>query len=183
VISLRAKAAVLRAQGNWDEAEAVQRKALEKQPHESNRHTEMGLIQMALGKHPDALESFAKARQFAGGSDPSYWIDANRALALIANDKCTEAMNTAQQAKRAYPPEGGFGEESAGLALIAAQSLCGQMAKARDDLRDFRAQPPSLRNLTEVGKVAALAANPKLIDGLRSAANKGGDGDVTTGAR
>ncbi len=174
---------MLRAQGNWDEAEAVQRKALEKQPHESNRHTEMGLIQMALGKHPDALESFAKARQFAGGSDPSYWIDANRALALIANDKCTEAMNTAQQAKRAYPPEGGFGEESAWLALIAAQSLCGQMAKARDDLRDFLAQPPSLRNLTEVGKVAALAANPKLIDGLRSAGNKGGDGDVTTGAR
>ena len=52
------------------------------------------------------------------------------------------------------------------------------MAKARDDLRDFLAQPPSLRNLTEVGKVAALAANPKLIDGLRSAGNKGGDGDV-----
>ena len=90
--SLRSKAIVLRAQGHWDEAAAVMSRVIKIQPLESNRRSEYGFILMVLGHSKEALEQFMAARQLAAGSDPVYVIDANIAIALVANDRFPEAI-------------------------------------------------------------------------------------------
>ena len=55
------------------------------------------------------------------------------------------------------------------MALIAAESANGQDAEARADLQKFLATPRTWRTMAEIQKFDYLAANPKLLDGLRRA--------------
>jgi adenylate cyclase len=167
--SLRTKAAVLRAQGNWDEAAAVSRRVIQLQPLESNRHSEYGFVLMVLGHYKEALEQYMTARQLAAGADPVFLIDANIALALVANDQLPQAIAQARLAIPEFPPDSGRIAEYPWLALIAAESESGQDAQARADLQKFLATPRSLHTMAEIQKVPYLSGNPKLLDGLRGA--------------
>jgi adenylate cyclase len=169
VIALRAKAAALRAQGNWDEAAAVLRRVIALQPLESNRHSELGGILMVQGRHKEALDSFMTAKQLAEGSDLVYLIDANIAVALVANDRFPEAIVQARLAIAEFPPDSGRVAEYPWLSLISAESANGQDAEARADLQKFLATTRTWRTIAEIQKFPYFATNSKLLEGLRRA--------------
>ena len=169
VISLRAKAAVLRAQGSWNEAEAILRRVIVMQPTEANRRYELGQVLQAQGKHAEALTSFQDARRFAGGSDPVFNYDGSIALADLAMGKPAEAIETARLSISEFPPGSGRVEEVPWLALIAAQSSSGQDDSARADLQKFLSTPRSWHSMAEVQQWPAFNANAPLMDGLRKA--------------
>jgi TolB-like protein len=167
--ALRAKSFVLRAQGQWEEAAAVLRRVIALQPLEGNRRSEYGMALMALGQHEEALENFLAAKRLAGGSDPIFMIDADIAMGLLACNRYPEAIAQARLAISEFPPETGRVGEGPWLALIASECLNGQDSEARESLRRFLSTPRILRSTGEVKKLAWLAANPKLIEGLRRA--------------
>jgi DNA-binding winged helix-turn-helix (wHTH) protein/TolB-like protein len=167
--SLRVKATVLRARGDWTTAEMLLRRVLTLQPTEANRHRELGECLMAQGRHQEALVSFQTARRFAGGGDPVYTYDANIAMANLALGQLAETQAAAQLAIGEMPPDTGRIGELPWLALIAAMSLSGNEEVAHADLRRFLATTRSWLSMTEVLKWSAFAANPKLLDGLSRA--------------
>jgi DNA-binding winged helix-turn-helix (wHTH) protein/TolB-like protein len=169
LLSLRAKAAVLRAQCNWDAAAAVLRRVIALRPLTGNRHTELGTVLMAQGNHKEALESFLTAKQLAAGSDPVYAIDTYIALELLATERFSEAIPQARLAIGEFPPDSGRWGEAPWLALIAADSESGQDAAARADLQTFLASSRTWSTMTAIEKLPAFAANPKLLEGLRRA--------------
>jgi tetratricopeptide (TPR) repeat protein len=164
--SLRVKASVLRARGDWSTAEALQRRVLTLQPTEANRHDELGECLMAEGRHQEALASYQTARKFAGGGDQVWWFDANIAMAYLALGQLAEAIATAQLAIGELPPDTGRSGERPRLVLIAATSLSGNEQGARADLQKFLATPRSWHSMAEVQKWPPFAANPKLLEGL-----------------
>jgi TolB-like protein len=168
-LSLRVKAAVLRAHGHWTEAEAVQREVLSLKPTESFRHYELGLILMAQGRHEEAWASLQTARRSAGGNNPLYCYDAEIAMANLALGRLAEAEAKARLAIGEMPRDIGRSEELPWLALIAATALSGNEKAARTDLQKFLAAPRSWHSMSEVRKWAAFATNPKLLEGLRRA--------------
>jgi tetratricopeptide (TPR) repeat protein len=124
--SLRAKAFVLRAQGKWQEAEAVLRRVIGLQPTEANRHYELGQVLMAEGRHQEALESFEAAKRFAGGGDGVFDYDAGIAMAELAMGQLAEATAMARLSLSEYPPDSGRAGEIPWLALIAAEGASGK---------------------------------------------------------
>ncbi len=166
---LRTKATVLRAQGNWGEAAAVMTRVIKMQPLESNRRSEYGFVLMALGRYKEALEQYMTARQLAVGTDQVYLIDANIAIAMVANDRFPEAIAQARLAIPEFPPDSGRIAEYPWLALIAAESQNGQDAEARADLQKFLAIPRTWHTIAEIQKFPYFAANPKLLEGIRRA--------------
>lgn len=169
LLALRARATVLRARGEWTAAEAVVRRAMGMQPTELARHYELGFIQMAEGRHQEALRSFQDARRFAGGADPIYLYDANIALAQLAIGQNAEAIGMAQTSISESPPIIGRWAEFPWLALVAALSDSGQDDSARADLRKFLATSRSWHSLSLVEQWPAFAANQNLLVGLRNA--------------
>ncbi len=167
--SLRAKASVLRAQGNWTEAEAVLRRVIEMQPTEANRRSELGGILLAQGRHQEALANFQDAKRFAGGGDSVFAYDANIALAELAMGRFVEAIGAARLSISESPPDTGRFGEVPRLVLISAQCGSGPNDSARADLQKFLSTPRSWRSMTEVQKWPAFAANTLLLEGLRKA--------------
>jgi DNA-binding winged helix-turn-helix (wHTH) protein/TolB-like protein len=167
--SLRVKATVLRARGDWTAAEMLLRRVLTLQPTEANRHSELGECLMAEGRHQEALVSFQTARQFAAGSDGVYWYDANIAAAYLALGQLDEAIATAKLAIGELPPDSGRVGELPSLVLTAATSLSGNEEAGRADLQKFLATPRSWHSMTEVQKWSPFAANPNMLDGLHRA--------------
>jgi tetratricopeptide (TPR) repeat protein len=125
VLALRAKAFALRAQGKWQEAEAVLHRMIDLQPTEANRHWELGQVLMAEGRHQEALESFEAAKRFAGGSDSVFIYDAYLATAERALGQLAEATAMARLSLSEFPPDSGRAGEAPWLALIAAESASG----------------------------------------------------------
>ena len=70
VDALRAKAIVLRAQGDLDEAAALSRKVIELDPQWGWRYRELGLILLIQGHYKEALENFVTAKQLVCRSRP-----------------------------------------------------------------------------------------------------------------
>ncbi|HME19967.1 MAG TPA: winged helix-turn-helix domain-containing protein [Acetobacteraceae bacterium] len=169
LLALRARTAVLRAQGDWPAAEAVVRRAIGLQPTEAMRHYELGFILMAEGRHQEALQSFRNARRFAGGSDPVHLFDANTAMANLAIGQLTEAIAMARTSISEFPPNTGRIAELPWLALIAATSDSGQDDEARADLHRFLATPRSWHSMSQIQEWPASVANRNLLDGLRNA--------------
>jgi tetratricopeptide (TPR) repeat protein len=165
-LSLLAKAFVLRAQGRWLEAEGVLRRVIDLVPTEANRHWELGQTLMAQGRHHEALDSFAAAKRFAGGSDDVYIYDSGIAQAKLALGRLTEAIAMARQSLSEFPPGS---VESAWLTLISAETLSSKDEAAQADLRRFLATPRRWHSMAKIEKFQPLAANPKLLDGLRQA--------------
>jgi tetratricopeptide (TPR) repeat protein len=105
VLALRAKAFALRAQGKWQEAEAVLHRMIDLQPTEANSHWELGQVLMAEGRHQEALESFEAAKRFAGGSDSVFIYDAYLAMAELALGQLAEATAMARLSLSEFPPD------------------------------------------------------------------------------
>jgi adenylate cyclase len=169
VDALRAKATVLRAQGDLDGAAAVLRRVIELRPLWGYRYNDLGSILLTQGHVKEALESFMTAKRLAVPTDAINFIDANIAIGLLANDRFLEAIAQARLAIAEFPAEGGRNAEFPWLALIAAESANGQDAVARADLQKFLATPRTLRTMAEIEKFPYFAANPKLLEGLRCA--------------
>jgi DNA-binding winged helix-turn-helix (wHTH) protein/tetratricopeptide (TPR) repeat protein len=167
--SLRVKATVLRAKGDWTAAEALLRRVLTMQPTEAKRHDELGQCLMAEGRHQEALVSFQTAKRFAGGADTVYSYDANIAMANLALGQLAEAIAAARLAIAEMPPDTGRVGEFPWLALIAATSASADEERAHTDLQQYLAAPRSWHSVTEVQRWLAFSVNPKLIDGLRLA--------------
>jgi adenylate cyclase len=167
--TLREKANVLRAQGHLDEAAALLRGLIERNPLAAMRYRELGAIQLTQGRPKEALEQFMTAKRLARGSDMVEAIDSNIAVALLANDRFPEAIEQARRTIPEIPAEGGGFAEAPWLALIAAESENGQDMEARADLQKFLATPRTWHTMAEIQKIPFLAGNPKLLEGLRRA--------------
>ena len=169
--ALREKSRVLRAQGDLDGAEVVVRKLIALKPVVSYRHNDLGWILLAQGRPKEALDSLITAKRLAA-TDTDFihqLLDANLAIALVANDRFIEAIPQARLAIAGFTSENGRDVEIPWLALIAAESLRGQEAQARADLEKFLAVPRTWRTMAEVGRFPLFAANTQLLEGLRRA--------------
>ena len=169
MMTLRARSKVLRAEGNWQEAERVQRRVINLQPTEGNRWLELGNILMAEGRHAEALASFENAKAFAGGGDNVYLIDAWIATAELAQGMLPEAIGTAHLSLSEFPSHSGRLGEIPWLTLIAAEADSGQDSAAKTDLQAYLATQRTWRSVEPVGKWPTLATNRNLLDGLRKA--------------
>jgi adenylate cyclase len=166
---LVAKATVLRAQGNLEEAAALLRRMINSRPAWGARYKDLGRVLLSQGKFKEALETFLTAKRLALGIEPVQQDDSNIAVALLANDQFPEAIAQARLAIAEFSPESGRDAEVPQLTLIAAESQNGQDEAARADLRTFLAGPRTLGSMAAIGRVPFLAANTKLLDGLRRA--------------
>jgi tetratricopeptide (TPR) repeat protein len=167
--TLREKANVLRAQGNLDEAAALLRGLIERDPLQAMRHRELGLILLIQGHPEEALEKFMTAKRLAGGGDVVEVIDANIAAGLLANERFPEAIEQARRTIPEFSPESGGNADYPGLVLIAAESESGQDTEARADVQKFLSTPRTWRTMAEIQKVPYLANYPKVLDSLRRA--------------
>ena len=169
VLSETVKASVLRAQGNWDAAAVLFRKVIERLPVQGRRYREFGSLLMVQGHFKEALENFMTAKELVTGTEPIALFDAQIASALLANDRYPEAITQARLAISEYPPGTGRNAEFPWLVLIAAESANGQDAEARANLQESLATPRTWRTMAEIQKVPYVAANTKLLEGLRRA--------------
>jgi hypothetical protein len=130
---------------------------------------DLGQILLTQGHNKEALENFVSAKRLisATGADPVAFLDSPLALALLVNDRFSEAIAQARLAIAEMPTESGVIAEIPWLALIAAESATGQDAEAQADLRKFLATPRTWRTMAEIQKSDYIAANPKLLEGLR----------------
>ena len=123
---------------------------------------------MLIQRHyRDALENFTTAKQLAVEGDPL--IDASLAAGLLANDRFPEAIAQAHLAMAEFSPDAGRDGEAPWLTLIAAESANGQDVEARADLQKFLATPRVLNTMAAILKAPKLAANAKMLEGLRHA--------------
>jgi len=171
--SLRAKSAMLRAQGRFNDAIAAAQAVIAENPAEPWAYKEIGLSRMYLGRPEEALEWFAKADRF-GPRDPGRWtwLD-GRGQALILLGRAGEALRSLRLAFDANP-----NSVSTHALLAAAYALNGQIDDARmalaayDRLRpgervaDFRKLAPVPLHLTSPDYQRQRA---RLKDGLRLA--------------
>ena len=165
--ALYSKILVLRAQGNFDGAAALARKAIELNPLAGWFHYQVGTARMGQGRYKDALESYTTAKQLIAVISPN--VDQSLANALLANDQFPEAITRAQVAIAEWTTDNWPFPEISWLVLIAAESENGQAAEARAALQKFLATPRTYRSIAEVKKRPELAANQRLLDGLRRA--------------
>jgi class 3 adenylate cyclase/TolB-like protein/cytochrome c-type biogenesis protein CcmH/NrfG len=73
IVALKIRAAVLRAEGKFEEAVAASQAVIAQNPGEPWSYKEIGLSQLYLGRFEEALIWFEKADQI-GPRDPSRWI-------------------------------------------------------------------------------------------------------------
>jgi len=163
VYLLRTKAYVLRAQGNMEQALAVNRRVIEIAPQLADSHREIGVILQGQGKFAEALASFRTARQLVDGDAV---LDGQTAAALLATGQFGDAVVLARTALRESP--GGVAD-TPWLTLIAAEAHAGQDGQARADLTAYLGANPATRSLAELRKSPYLASIPNLLDGLRRA--------------
>ena len=89
LIALKAKAALRRAQGKFDDAIAAAETVIMENPGEPWAYKEIGLLTLYLGKPEQALDWFAKAERI-GPRDPGRWtwLDGRgHALILLGRDE------------------------------------------------------------------------------------------------
>lgn len=72
IVALKVKAALLRAEGQFEEAIAASKVAIAQNPGEPWAYKEVGLSELYLGRFQEALDWFEKADQI-GPRDPSRW--------------------------------------------------------------------------------------------------------------
>ena len=103
LISLKAKAALLRAQGKFDDGIAAAEAVIAENPAEPWAYKEIGLSAMYLGRSHEALDWFAKAHRF-GPRDPGRWtwLD-GRGQTLILLGRDQEALQSFRLALEANP--------------------------------------------------------------------------------
>jgi adenylate cyclase len=138
--ALKAKAALRRAQGRFDDAIAAAEAVIMENPGEPWAYKELGLSTMYLGRSQDALGWFAKAARI-GPRDPGRWtwLD-GRGHTLILLGQDDEAIQSLIGALDANPRSLG-----SYAFLAAAYALVGRPDEARMALANFDREHPGTR--------------------------------------
>jgi adenylate cyclase len=126
LLALKAKAALLRAQGHFDDAITAAEAVIAENPGEPWAYKEIGLSSMYLGRVEQSLGWFAKADRF-GPRDPGRWtwLD-SRGHALILLGRDLEAIRFLRMALGANP-----NAVSTHAFLAAAYALAGRLDEAK----------------------------------------------------
>ena len=140
LMALKAKAALRRAQGKFDDAIAAAEAVIMENPGEPWAYKEIGLSTMYLGDPEQALEWFAKAERI-GPRDPGRWtwLD-GRGHALILLGRDDEAIRALNSALDANPKN-----VSPHAFLAAAYALLGRSDEARAALAAYEQRRPGTR--------------------------------------
>jgi TolB-like protein/DNA-binding winged helix-turn-helix (wHTH) protein/tetratricopeptide (TPR) repeat protein len=140
LMALKAKAALRRTQGKFDDAIAVAQAVIMDNPGEPWAYKEIGLSTLYLGRPEQALDWFAKADRI-GPRDPGRWtwLDGRgHALLLLGRDE--EAINALNSALDANPKN-----LSPHAFLAAAYALLGRSDEARAELAAYLERRPDTR--------------------------------------
>jgi TolB-like protein/DNA-binding winged helix-turn-helix (wHTH) protein/tetratricopeptide (TPR) repeat protein len=140
LMALKAKAALRRAQGRFDDAIVAAEAIIMENPGEPWAYKEVGLSNLYLGKPEEALEWFAKADRI-GPRDPGRWtwLDGRgHALILLGRDEdAVRALTSALDANPRYASARAF--------LAAAYALLGRTDEARAALAAYEQARPGTR--------------------------------------
>jgi adenylate cyclase len=173
LLALKARAALQRAQGHFEESIMTAEAVIAENPGEPWAYKEIGLSNLYLGRVEQSLGWFAKADRF-GPRDPSRWswLDSRgHALILLGRDR--EAIRYLRMALDANP-----NAVSPHAFLAAAYALIGRQDEAREELgqyarlragetvASFRRETPVPLGLTGQSYQQLFE---RLKDGLRSA--------------
>jgi adenylate cyclase len=173
LLALKAKAALLRTQGRFDDAIMAAEAVIAENPGEPWAYKEIGLSNMYLGRVEDSLGWFAKANGL-GPRDPGRWswFD-SQGHALILLGRAHEAIRFLRMALDANPSA-----LSPHALLAAAYALLGRLDEARDELEQYNRLRPgeTVANFRRVSPVPLSLTSPRyqllferLKEGLRSA--------------
>jgi adenylate cyclase len=173
LLALKAKAALLRAQGRFDEAITAAEAVIVENPGEPWAYKEIGLSNMYMGRVEPALGWFAKADRF-GPRDPGRWswLD-SRGHALILLGRDLEAIRFLRMALDANP--NGLSPHSF---LAAAYALIGRLDEAREEVAKYARLHPgeTVASFRRESPVPLRLTSPsyqqrfeRVKDGLRSA--------------
>jgi TolB-like protein/DNA-binding winged helix-turn-helix (wHTH) protein/tetratricopeptide (TPR) repeat protein len=140
LMALKAKAALRRTQGKFDDAIAVAQAVIMENPGEPWAYKEIGLSTLYLGRPEQALDWFAKADRI-GPRDPGRWtwLD-GRGHALILLGRDEEAIRALSSALDANPKN-----LSPHAFLAAAYALLGRSDEARAELAAYLERRPDTR--------------------------------------
>jgi tetratricopeptide (TPR) repeat protein len=173
LMALKAKTALRRTQGRFDDAIAAAEAVIMENPGEPWAYKEIGLSTMYLGRPEQALDWFAKADRI-GPRDPGRWtwLD-GRGHALILLGRDEEAIHSLTAALDANQRN-----LSSHAFLGAAYALLGRPEEARTALAPYLQRRPDAKISTfrRLSPVPLILTNPKyqqqherLKEGLRKA--------------
>jgi class 3 adenylate cyclase/TolB-like protein/cytochrome c-type biogenesis protein CcmH/NrfG len=173
LMALKAKAALRRAQGRFDDAIAAAEAVIAENPGEPWAYKEVGLTTLYLGRPEQALDWFAKADRI-GPRDPGRWtwLD-GRGHALILLGRDEEAIRSLIGALDANPRN-----VSSHAFLAAAYALLDRFDQARMELATYDERRPGTRISTFrlLSPVPLMLTSPayrqqreRLNEGLRRA--------------
>jgi adenylate cyclase len=173
LLALKAKAALLRAQGRFEDAIMAAESVIEENPAEPWAYKEIGLSNLYLGRLEQSLGWFGKADGF-GPRDPGRWtwLDGQgHALILLGRD--IEAIRFLRMALDANP-----NALSPHAFLAAAYALLRRLDEAREELAQYNRLRPgeTLANFRRVSPVPLALTSPRyqllferLKEGMRGA--------------
>jgi adenylate cyclase len=173
VMALKAKAALRRTQGKFDDAIAAAQAVIMENPGEPWAYKEIGLSTLYLGRPEQALDWFAKADRI-GPRDPGRWtwLD-GRGHALILLGRDEEAIHVLNSALDANPKN-----VSPHAFLAAAYALLGRSDEAHAELAAYLERRPNARVSTfrRLSPVPLALTSPqyrqqqqRIAEGLRKA--------------
>jgi TolB-like protein/tetratricopeptide (TPR) repeat protein len=173
IIALKAKAALRRTQGKFDDAIAAAEAVVMENPGEPWAYKEIGLSTMYLGRPEQALDWFAKANRI-GPRDPGRWtwLD-GRGHALILLGRDEEAIHALISALDANPKN-----LFSHAFLAAAYAQLGRSDEARAALAAYLQRRPgaTISTFRRLSPVPLALTSPKyqeqherLKEGLRKA--------------
>jgi tetratricopeptide (TPR) repeat protein len=173
LVALKGRAALLRAQGKFNDAIASAQMVIAQNPGEPWAYKEVALSMMYLGRTADALDWFEKAERY-GPRDPGRWTWlAGKGQVLILLERDAEAIASLRAAIESNPADvGDYG------VLAAAYALTGRNDEARAALAQYNRLYPgvtvsSFRNLSPVPlqltDPSYRQQRERLKDGLRKA--------------
>jgi len=177
LVALKARAALLRAQGRFDDAIAAAQAVIAQNPGEPWAYKEVALSMMYLGRTADALDWFGKAEVF-GPRDPGRWTwlgGKGQVLILLGRDE--DAIASLRAAIESNPDD--VGDYAV---LAAAYALTGRNSEARAALAQYDRFRPgttvtNFRNLSPVPLQLTSSSyrqqRERLKDGLRKAGMPG----------
>jgi adenylate cyclase len=133
VIALKANAALLRAQGRFEDGIVAAHLITDENPAEPWAYKEVALSLMYLGRTAESLAWFGKA-ELIGPRDPGRWTWlGGKGQALILLGRNTEAITSLRAAVESNPAD--VGDYAV---LAAAYALAGRDHEAREALAEYR---------------------------------------------